>query len=140
MEADFLRRAHDVLADLRRHIVDATHAELAENRDETGDGPGDVLDVASVERAREVEAVLSHRDQNKLVAIEQALARLEAGLYGVCDECEEDIAEERLALLPFTQLCVTCQAAREREESQHRRPAGPTRPGVDLSALESDDE
>jgi RNA polymerase-binding transcription factor DksA len=78
MEADF-RRAHDVLADMRRHIVDASHAEIAEKRDAMGDGPGDVLDVASVERAREVEAV-SHRDRNKLVAIERALARMESAV------------------------------------------------------------
>jgi DnaK suppressor protein len=140
METHFLRRIHDVLADMRRHIVDAAHAKIVEKVDDEGDGTGDVFDVASADRTRQLQALLTHRDRDKLVAIEQALARLDAGHYGICDECEEEITEGRLQLLPFTHLCVTCQAAREREEAQHRPAGAAVRPVLDLSALESDDE
>jgi DnaK suppressor protein len=140
METDFLRRIHDVLADMRQHIVDAAHAEIVEKVEDEGDGPGDVFDVASAERTRELQALLTHRDRDKLIAIDQALARLDAGDYGVCDECEEEIAAGRLELLPFTRLCVTCQAAHEREAAQHRPAGAAVRPSLDLSALETDDE
>ena len=140
METDFLRRIHDVLADMRRHIVDAAHAEIVEKVEDEGDGPGDVFDVASVDRTRELQALLTHRDRDKLIAIDHALARLDAGDYGICGECEEEIAEGRLELLPFTRLCVTCQAARERADAQHRPLGAAVRPALDLSPLETDDE
>ena len=45
--------------------------------------------------------------------LEDALERLEAGTYGVCESCGRPIAIERLEALPETRLCIDC--ARERE-------------------------
>ena len=53
--------------------------------------------------------------------IDEALERLKQNTYGICEECELDIAEERLKALPFTRLCVTCQADQEKEAKQVRR-------------------
>ena len=43
------------------------------------------------------------------------------GSYGICESCEGEIAEARLQALPFTRLCVNCQADREREMKLNRR-------------------
>jgi DnaK suppressor protein len=117
---DFLDRARHTLSDLHQHIVRAARATVPEASDGIADVPGDPYDVASEERAREIQILLTDRDRAKLHAIDEALARIQDGNYGVCEECDEDIAEGRLELLPFTRVCVTCQAQREREESQHR--------------------
>jgi RNA polymerase-binding transcription factor len=45
--------------------------------------------------------------------VERALARLENGSYGVCVECGESIAEERLQALPAAALCFDCADARD---------------------------
>lgn len=42
-----------------------------------------------------------------------ALERIEAGVYGVCQQCGQPINPERLEILPATPLCVTCSAAVE---------------------------
>ena len=47
--------------------------------------------------------------------------RVDDGTYGICESCESDIAEARLQALPFTRLCVNCQAERERELKMNRR-------------------
>ena len=138
MAPEFLKKAHDVLADMRGQVLRTAIDEVSD--EDTNDGPGDVYDVATEERARELDALLSHRDRDKLEAIEQALTRLDEGSYGTCEECDEDIAEGRLELLPFTRLCVTCQTAREREDAQHRRRPAQPRSGLDLAALDVDDE
>jgi RNA polymerase-binding transcription factor DksA len=46
--------------------------------------------------------------QEEIARIRAALARMEAGEYGVCVTCGEDIAEERLDLLPATPFCRRC--------------------------------
>ena len=45
--------------------------------------------------------------------INEALARLEEGRYGLCFECGEEIAEARLRALPFAVRCKDCEEARE---------------------------
>jgi DnaK suppressor protein len=117
---EFVDRALHTLSDMQRHIVHTARAVTPQPRDGTNQDPSDVYDAASEERDREMQMLLTDRDRSKLSAIDEALARIREGSYGICEECEDDIAEGRLELLPFTRLCVTCQAQREREESQRR--------------------
>ncbi len=49
--------------------------------------------------------------QRTIEEIDAALARIEAGTYGVCVTCGAAIPEERLELRPFAGRCVTCTAA-----------------------------
>lgn len=44
----------------------------------------------------------------EMAAIRAALNRIEAGTYGECVQCGDEIAEARLDLLPFTPLCADC--------------------------------
>ena len=57
--------------------------------------------------------------------INEALARLEEGRYGMCFECGDEIAEARLRALPFAVRCKDCEEAREiaaqRERSMAQR-------------------
>lgn len=47
--------------------------------------------------------------QNKLKAIDSALARLSSGEYAVCQECGECISEKRLRAIPWAAYCIDCQ-------------------------------
>jgi len=81
----------------------------------------DTYDLASDARDREINVILTDRDRDKLQAIDDALARIDDGTYGVCESCESDIAEARLEALPFTRLCINCQAEREKEAKTMKR-------------------
>ncbi len=76
---------------------------------------GDIYDIASSERERELTLMLGDRDREKLSEIEDALERLKENVYGTCEECGEPIAENRLRALPSTRVCVECQSRHERE-------------------------
>lgn len=67
----------------------------------------------SEERAlsRENDEVLEQLEENDRAEIRQlqsALARIDAGTYGICTSCEKRIAPSRLAALPYTSTCITC--------------------------------
>ncbi len=49
--------------------------------------------------------------------IDQALARLDAGTYGLCEVCGEPIPDERLRAIPWAALCVPCSGRRVRAGS-----------------------
>ncbi|CAG0946613.1 General stress protein 16O [Anaerolineae bacterium] len=76
---------------------------------------GDIYDIASNERERELTLMLGDRDREKLSEIEDALERLKDNSYGTCEECGEPIAEQRLKALPSTRVCVECMSKMEKE-------------------------
>jgi len=53
------------------------------------------------------------RIQAKHQRVQQALQRLQNGSYGFCERCHEQISQERLVLLPYTERCWRCQQAVE---------------------------
>ncbi|MEU4403272.1 TraR/DksA C4-type zinc finger protein [Streptosporangium sp. NPDC023963] len=79
------------------------------------DGAGDDQADAGArtyEREREIALTLNSRD---LVAQnERAIARIDAGTYGVCESCHQPIGKERLQAFPRATLCVACKQREER--------------------------
>ncbi|HZD70506.1 MAG TPA: TraR/DksA C4-type zinc finger protein [Actinomycetes bacterium] len=65
---------------------------------------------ATAERVNLLTMVKSLRDA--LHEVQDALQRMEAGTYGVCQRCGNPIPEERLEALPATRLCISCKRAR----------------------------
>jgi len=47
-------------------------------------------------------------EQDEIVMIRAALSRIEAGQYGICAVCGEEIAEGRLKTIRFTTRCIDC--------------------------------
>ena len=55
-----------------------------------------------------------------LARTERALAKLDEGTYGTCDECGDPIPPARLRAMPDSALCVTCAAAERRVQPPQR--------------------
>ncbi|MDQ6852468.1 MAG: DNA-binding protein, partial [Actinomycetota bacterium] len=101
-----LRQADDLQAEAE---------ELAQERDpgdtqfdeESGEG-----DTVNVERERDL--MLSASARQIVDAIDRALARIEAGTYGVCLPAGRRLSLERLEAIPYAEECVDCKARAER--------------------------
>jgi DnaK suppressor protein len=61
------------------------------------------------------------RERKLIVKMQETLQRLEAGDFGVCEECGEAIGVERLKARPVTTLCIECKSNQEVEEKKARR-------------------
>lgn len=121
MRKAFLTTARETLETMKRQLLAEIQHDLKQGRESSKDEGMDTYDLASEEREREINLLLTDRDRGKLQAIEDALDRLGEGSYGVCESCESEIAAGRLQAMPFTRLCVQCQADREIEAKQNRR-------------------
>jgi DnaK suppressor protein len=76
----------------------------------------DPTDRATVESDREFFLRMRDREHKLMVKIREALSRIEDGTYGVCEECEEEISEQRLMARPVTTLCIECKTYQEEDE------------------------
>ncbi len=81
---------------------------------------GDEGDRADSERTQEVSVLLSVRDKEKLLAIDEALDKIQEGTFGECEECGEEIGAGRLKAMPLAKLCVSCQSQLEKEQAHQR--------------------
>ncbi len=119
MRKDFLKKSKDSLTEMKKQLLREIQDRLKEESEGLKDEGRDTYDLASDERDREINIILSDRERDKLQAIDDALERIEDKTYGVCDyggnNCEEEIGMGRLKVLPFTRLCVRCQEQTERE-------------------------
>jgi DnaK suppressor protein len=62
---------------------------------------------------------LRGREQKLLRKIDEAIARIEGGTYGVCESCGDQISVKRLEARPVTTLCIECKTRQEEEEKMH---------------------
>jgi DnaK suppressor protein len=79
-------------------------------------------DIERTDRVQEEAAevaltALDEQGRRELEAIQAALARLDAGTYGLCDTCGETISAARLTAMPMAQRCVACQERLEQSST-----------------------
>jgi DnaK suppressor protein len=76
----------------------------------------DPTDRATLESERNFTLRIRDRERRLISKIKEALARIEQGTFGICEECGEDISDERLKARPVTTLCINCKKKQENEE------------------------
>ncbi len=79
------------------------------SRDRGGDETDQALDVLAEEQFLNV----SERLRHQLLEVEIALAKIEKGIYGVCEETDEPISQDRLLAIPWTRLSIEGAEMRE---------------------------
>jgi len=121
MRKTFLKSQHQKLQEMRRKVLQEMNEDLRQGREARKEEGMDAYDLASEERDREINFILTDREREKVKAIQEAIDRVGQGTYGVCESCDAEIAEGRLVALPFTRMCVNCQAEHEREARSMRR-------------------
>jgi DnaK suppressor protein len=80
------------------------------------DGDWSVVDLSE---DISLQKLSSHRET--LLKIDEALRKLQEGTYGKCEDCGEEISEERLKVLPFAIYCRDCQEKIEFLEAIERK-------------------
>lgn len=103
-----------------RFLAEKSTSRIPENLASSTD-IGDLVDQAGDERDRELSLLLTSRDKEKLLAIDEALEKLDEGTYGICEECGEKIGAGRLKVMPLAKSCVNCQEKFEKEISLMKR-------------------
>lgn len=99
-------------------------AQLQENLNHTSEhlreveDAADPADRATQEESRGLELRTRDRERKYLKSINSALARIEDGRYGYCDDTGEPIGLQRLIARPTTKLCLEAQERHERRERQ----------------------
>jgi RNA polymerase-binding transcription factor len=105
-----------MLDERQRELVAEVQGKIRGVRADGAEKPHEVMDqgeTSEVDIQEDIELALIQMKAETLNKINEALARLEDGRYGMCFECGDEIAEARLRALPFAVRCKDCEEARE---------------------------
>jgi RNA polymerase-binding protein DksA len=98
-----------------RAELDASEVAISGLMRDSGDGAGDdQADTGTKNITRESELALAANASSMLEQTERALERLEAGTYGLCENCGKPIGKARMQAFPRATLCVDCKQKQER--------------------------
>ena len=95
--------------------IAATEIEIGQLLRAGGEGAGnDQADVGSNTFERDHEMTMAKNARESLTLVRAAIARIDAGSYGVCESCEQPIGKLRLQAFPRVTLCMACKQRQER--------------------------
>lgn len=95
--------------------ISSSEEALAGLMRDSGDGAGDdQADTGTKNITRESEMALNANAREMLEQTERALQRLDAGTYGLCENCGNPIGKARMQAFPRATLCVECKQKQER--------------------------
>lgn len=103
----------------KEEILEESRETLATLQSENENHP-DLADRASSETDRAIELRARDRQRKLIAKIDAALARLDDGSYGYCEETGEPISLKRLDARPIATLSIEAQERHERRERVYR--------------------
>ena len=111
-----LKKFRDLLESKRAEIIKRAQQTLDEDMALDANDLPDEMDLASSEYLQSFTFRLRGREKVFLEKIQKALEKIDAGTFGVCDDCGEKISIKRLEARPETTLCIRCKEDQERVE------------------------
>jgi RNA polymerase-binding transcription factor DksA len=81
--------------------------------------PMHLADLGTAYHEEEVDLILMQNEEQLLAEANAALARIEAGTFGLCAQCYKEIPKRRLDAFPYARYCVACSRAIERRRADH---------------------
>jgi DnaK suppressor protein len=100
----------------RKEVLEGVSRAREMGSVETESGAPDIADRATSAFQREFSFSLSENEGQMLRLIDEAIARLDNGRFGLCIHCEQPIERQRLQAVPWARHCIACQEQQDRGE------------------------
>ncbi|MBI2712509.1 MAG: TraR/DksA C4-type zinc finger protein [Bdellovibrio sp.] len=116
MDAKTVTRFRKLLLEEKQRIINNSKNALQNELALSPDDLPDETDLAASEINQNLVFKLRDRERQLLSKIDEALARMDEGTFGTCEDCEEPIEPRRLEARPVSTLCIACKERQEHRE------------------------
>ena len=120
-EKNLLSNREKLIQEIRRRLVEQKNKLVAEGEATLGELPDeenhpDPGDQASAESDRNFMLKLRNREFKLIRKIDETIALIDSGQYGICEDCGEEIDARRLEARPVATFCIECKTQQEETE------------------------
>lgn len=110
-----IKRKDEILEDIQKISEDTLKKSQKEASGDISGYSYHMADVATDTYDREFSLGLASNERRFLYELDDALKKVEEGLFGVCEDCKKLISKTRLKAVPYARLCVKCQEKKEKK-------------------------
>ncbi len=104
------------LLEKKFNIINKLSQTINESKEMETNVAQDSVDKAETSYTKEFLLSLSDGDRELLIEIDDALKRLDRDEFGICQLCGGDISQKRIAAIPWSPYCISCQEKAEKEQ------------------------
>ena len=115
-----LTKFRSMLQARQQELTRIVNVSQKQGRSVVEDYPQDAAERASAIASKEFFFAHSTQERRLLQLVTEALERIEAGSYGQCVACEEEINGKRLEAVPWARCCLQCQERMEQLMAERR--------------------
>ena len=114
MEKNKLKHFQSLLKNIRANIVGDVEKACQNGKSNEAEQIADISDDAARSYNRKLQGDLEKQEWIKLKQVETALEKIDRVEYGTCTECEIEIPEARLQIMPYAEFCTQCLSKMEK--------------------------
>ncbi|MHB8792094.1 MAG: TraR/DksA family transcriptional regulator [Thermoleophilia bacterium] len=107
-QVEKLESIRDKLSDDLKRLAEDMETTQRELADQSSNDDR-IAEIASLAVGRELDMSLEENVRLLLERVDDAIAAIKGGTYGICKSCGNQIPKERLEALPYASMCVDCQ-------------------------------
>lgn len=115
MNKNFLNDIRNILILEKQHLLDKSTITVDIDSD------GDDVDKIQAKLIVQLDKNLKLREKEKIQSISFVLNKIDEGVYGKCEDCQDEISEKRLLINPCFLTCIDCAQDREILAKQKRK-------------------
>ena len=117
MKKNKLKHFQSLLENICTEIVGDVEKAHHNKKSNDVEQMADISDDAARSYGKKLQGDLEEQEWVKLKQVEAALKKVEDGEYGICEQCEQEILETRLEIMPYTEFCIQCLSEIEKHTS-----------------------
>ena len=117
MKKNKLKHFQSLLENICTEIVGDVEKAHHNKKSNEVEQMADISDDAARSYGKKLQGDLEEQEWVKLKQVEAALKKVEDGEYGICEQCEQEILETRLEIMPYTEFCIQCLSEIEKHSS-----------------------
>ena len=117
MKKNKLKHFQSLLENICTEIVGDVEKAHHNKKSNEVEQMADISDDAARSYGKKLQGDLEEQEWVKLKQVEVALKKVEDGEYGICEQCEQEILETRLEIMPYTEFCIQCLSEIEKNTS-----------------------
>jgi DnaK suppressor protein len=117
MKKNKLKHFQSLLENICTEIVGDVEKAHHNKKSNEVEQMADISDDAARSYGKKLQGDLEEQEWVKLKQVEAALKKVGDGEYGICEQCEQEILETRLEIMPYTEFCIQCLSEIEKHTS-----------------------
>jgi len=117
MKKNKIKQFEKILQNIRTEIVGDVEKNNLNDKKNEAEHIADISDDAARSYDRKLQGDLEEQEWNKLKQVETALEKIKQDEYGTCEQCETEIPEARLEIMPYAEFCIQCLSEIEKNDA-----------------------